>query len=183
MGCTLLAGIAMAVYYLYITLSPFIYQGEFHVSSTTFGWLMTLAAIGSIMSKLLSPWMIVYYKQQQSLLIGIFILIISGTLLLSLNLFHLLTIPSSIISVFIAMFSIVIIGSNVMSFALSPFHEKRGAASALYGSFQLLLPFAITTTIIYLPHPGTEALAYSFFTFGIIALVIYLCFLKKTLNT
>ena len=61
-GCTLLAGLAMTVYYVYIALSPFIFQNDFHVTVRMCGWLMVVTSLGGIISKLISPWIIVRYK-------------------------------------------------------------------------------------------------------------------------
>ena len=178
-GCTLLAGLAMTVYYVYIALSPFIFQNDFHVTARMYGWLMVVTSSGGIISKLTSPWIIVRYKQVKSLVIGISILTASGVLLVLLTLFHMLTVFAIIFCIFFASFSIVLIGSNAMSFALSEFNQNRGAASALYSSFQLFLSFALTTVVAYLPHPGATCLAYTLLFLGVCAYGLYSFFIKR----
>jgi hypothetical protein len=77
------------------------------------------------------------------------------------------------ISVFFTMFSQSFITSNCSSKALSPFHDKRGSAGALYGSFQMLAAFFISGGVGLLVHDGVELLAASFFVLGILGMLIY----------
>ena len=90
-----------------------------------------------------------------------------------------LTAFAIIFCIFFESFSIVLIGSNAMSFALSEFNQNRGAASALYSSFQLFLFFALTTVVAYLPYPGATCLAYTLLFLGVCTYGLYGFFIKR----
>ena len=61
-----------------------------------------------------------------------------------------------------------------MALTLSPFHDKRVSAGALYGSFQLLIAFSFSSIVAGFPHLGTSALATSYVLSGLLGFICYI---------
>ncbi len=178
-GCVLLTGISMSATIVYTTISPFIFQQQFHTSAILFGWLTAVVGAAGIVSKLISPFFIVRLKKYKSLIMGISLLLFGGLFLSAFALMHLINIPIFLIGVSIAVFALVFIGSITMAMALSPFHDKRGSAGALFGSFQLLIAFAFSSIVASFPHPGTSLLAIAYVILGALGFVSYFTLVKK----
>ncbi len=138
-----------------------------------YGWLMAIIGIAGVLGKLISPFFILWLKNQRALQVGIYCLLLSG---ISMTLFawaNHITIPILLTCVSLAIFALVFMAGITMSLALSPFHDKRGSAGALYGSFQLLISFAVSASIASVPHAGTTLLAYTFLVLGILGVICY----------
>lgn len=174
MSCLALTGIAYAVNVTYAALAPFIYQHEFQVTPIIFGWLMAFAGVATIIAKIILPVFIIKYKNQKCMKAGIFFIMFSGLLLSVLTFTHLMTIPFLLIGVSIAFMGIVFIGATSMSMAMSPFHDRRGSAGALYTSAQLILAFLFSTLFAMLSHGGTTVLSIGYIILGLLGLIIYL---------
>lgn len=178
-GCTFMTGIAVAVGMVYATLSSFIFQIQFHLTPVMYGWLTAIAGVANFIGRIFNTMCIKRMGSQKTLLTGFFLLIFAGILLITFILIKEVGILIIMISVFFTMFSQSFITSNCSSKALSPFHDKRGSAGALYGSFQMLAAFFISGFVGMLVHDGVELLAASFFILGIIGTMIYYYVFKK----
>lgn len=172
-GCTIMTGIAVAVGMIYATLSSFIFQMQFHLSPVVYGWLTAIAGVAGFMGRFVNTILIQRIGGQKTLLTGFLFLVAAGLFLLFFIAIHSVDILMIMFSVFLTMFSQSFITSNCSSKALSPFHDKRGSAGALYGSFQMLAAFVISGAVGMLVHDGVDLLALSFFSLGLIGVGIY----------
>ena len=173
LGCTLLTGIVMCANIIYMSISSFIFQSEFHTTPIVFGWLTAMVGAASIVGKLIAPFIIIRLKRYKTLQLGLGVMVFSGVFMSGFAFYHRSSISVVIIGVSIAMFAMVLMSGITMAMALSPFHDKRGTAAALYGSFQLLIPFVITALLAALPHPGVMTLALSYVLLGVVGFIIY----------
>lgn len=181
-GCILLTGLAMSASLVYTTISSFIFQEQFHVSPIQFGWLTAIAASAGVIAKLISPLFILTLKNRRTLIMALSLLFLSGVFLTISNFLHLINIPVVLVGVGVAIFGLVFIGSITMAMALSPFHDKRGSAGALFGSFQLLISFAFSAIVACFPHYGTSILALSYLVLGVLGLVCYMTLVRSSKN-
>lgn len=172
-GCTFMTGIAVAVGMVYATLSAFIFQIQFHLSVIDYGWLTAIAGIAGFFGRIVNTKFIKKIGSQKTLLSGFIFLIFAGVWLLFFIFIKEVSILMIMISVFFTMFSQCFVTSNCSAKALSPFHDKRGSAGALYGSFQMIAAFLISGFVGALTHDGVDLLAASFFVLGIIGTAIY----------
>lgn len=179
-GCTLLTGIAMAANMVYCTSSSFILQGEFHISVIVYGWLTAAASSGGFIGKFCTPFFIRKLGSQQTIYAGTWLIFIAGLGMIALIILHLMTVPLIIAAVFLTIFAQAMILPNSAAKALSPFHDKRGAAGALYGGFQLLTAFVVSAAIASIPRAGISILAYSYIALGIAGIAIYLLIFHKS---
>src|SRR3990167_9537589 len=171
--CTLMTGIAVSAAMVYSTLSPFIFQIQFHLSPVFYGWLTAIAGLGGLVGKFINTKSIQKIGSQKTLFVGFIFLLGSGVWLLFFILLKHINIPLIIIPVFFTIFAQAFITPNSASKALSPFHDKRGAAGALYGSFQMLAAFFVTGFVGLLVQDGVTLLALSYITLGIFGILIY----------
>jgi DHA1 family 2-module integral membrane pump EmrD-like MFS transporter len=172
-GCTFMAGIAVAVGMIYATLSSFIFQIQFHLTPVAYGWLTAVAGVAGFFGRIMNTILIKSIGGQRTLLTGFVFLIFAGVWLLLFIVTKNVTILAIMVSVFFTMFSQSFVTSNCTSKALSPFHDKRGAAGALYGSFQMLAAFLISGGVGLLVHDGVDLLSFSFLGLGLLGAVIY----------
>lgn len=177
-GCTLMTGLAVAVGMIYATLGAFIFQVQFHLSPVLYGWLTAIAGIAGFIGRIVNTELIKKIGGQQTLFTGFIFLVIAGLWLLFFILIDKVTILIIMVSVFLTMFSQCFVTSNCSSKALSPFHDKRGSAGALYGSFQMIAAFAISGFVGAIAHDGVDLLALSFFILGVLGVFIYLYVFK-----
>lgn len=173
-GCTLLTGIAMSANIVYTTISSFIFQQQFHTSPIVYGWLTAIVGLAGIIGKLISPLFIFRFKNHRTLSLGIGLLLLAGIFLSGFVVMHWINIPVVLIGVALAVLAIPFITSISMAMALSPFHNKRGSAGALYGAFQLLIAFAFSAIVASFPHIGTSALAVSYVVLGLLGFICYI---------
>lgn len=180
-GCALLAGIIASASFIYTTTSPFIFQQEFHTTPVAFGWLTAVVGLAGITGKLISPFFILRIKNQKTLITGISLLFASGVTLSIFTFSMIITIPILLMNVSTAIVAFVFIGGVSLSMALSPFHDKRGSAGALFTAFQLIISFVLSATVASFPHLGTKALAGSYVVLGALGFVCYFSFVRGTL--
>ena len=64
----------------------------------------------------------------------------------------------------------------LMALALGSFHDKRGAASALYGSIQMLIGFLGSALVGVIHGPGELILSGGYLLFGALAFVYFLVY-------
>lgn len=171
--CTLISGIAIAANMVYATISPFVFQIDFHMTPIAYGWVTAVVALGGIVGKFVGPTAIRRIGSLHTLLVGLWLLVVAGLWISLFVLLRMINVPLIMIAVFATIFSQSFIMPNTMSRALSPHHDKRGAAGALYGGFQMLIAFVTSATIASLPHSGVWILAITYVVLGLIGIVLY----------
>jgi Bcr/CflA subfamily drug resistance transporter len=172
-GCTFMTGIAISAAMVYSTLSPFIFQIQFHLSPVFYGWLTAIAGLGGLVGKFINTKSIQKIGSQKTLFVGFIFLLGSGLWLLFFIALKHINIPLIMIPVFFTIFAQGFITPNSGSKALSPFHDKRGSAGALYGSFQMLAAFFVTGFVGLLVQDGVTLLAWSYIVLGFLGVLIY----------
>ncbi len=179
-GATLLSGIAMAATMTYNTASAFILQDGFGLSPIMYGWVTALVGVGSIVGKLANPPAVKWFGSRCTLGLGLVLIAIAGLLIISIEwLLHIHSIVVMMIGVFIAIFGQCFIMPNTMARALSPFHDKRGSAGALYGGFQMLVAFVVSAVVGGFSHETALLLGHAYLLLGIVGVVIFKLLLRE----
>ncbi|MDX2346992.1 MAG: multidrug effflux MFS transporter [Legionella sp.] len=171
-GAVLLGGISLSINIIYITLSSFIFQEQFHTSPIMFGWLTAIVGVSGAVTKVISPVFILKSKNHKIMNAGIMLILTSGIFLLIPSAMSYMNIPLVLIGASIAMVALTLMGTTAMSMALSPFHDKRGSAGALFASFQLFLAFALSGLVAILPYSGTSVLAVIYTLLGLLGIAL-----------
>jgi MFS transporter, DHA1 family, multidrug resistance protein len=171
-GAVLLGGVALSVNIVYITLSSFIFQEQFHTSAIMFGWLTAVVGASAVLTKIISPYFILKSNNHKIMNAGIVLLLISAFALLIPSLMGYMSIPIVLLGASIAMIALTLISNISMAMALSPFHKKRGSAGALYAAFQLFFSFGVSACAAGLAFSGTHVLAGVYVSLGVLALIL-----------
>ncbi|MEM9242673.1 MAG: multidrug effflux MFS transporter [Pseudomonadota bacterium] len=172
-GCTLLAGIVMAANMAYATTSSFILQTQFNLTPIIYGWTTSIVGIGTIIGKFITPTIIHRFGQPKTVITGLVLLLIAGLWLVLFILFRSINVPLIMIAVIATLLAQAFVGPTIGSAALTPFHDKRGAAGAFYGGFQLLVTFLGSAIIGSFAHDGIWVLAIAYTVLGLLGLIIY----------
>lgn len=173
LGCACLTGIGMAASMTYATVSSFVFQIQFHVAPVMYGWLTAIAGVGGLVGKLLVPVLLFHFGRKKMVLSGAILMLLAGIWIAVFLLLHHINVALILVSVFLTIVGQVFMGSVAASRAISPFHTKRGAAGALYGSFQMLTAFLVSALVGLLAHDGVLVLAVSYCVLGMLAMFVY----------
>lgn len=183
-GCMVITGLVMAANMTYATISSFIFQIQFKVSPIVYGWLTAIAGAGGFIGKMINPVSIKKISSQKTMFIGLCILTLAGVWLMFFISIRSINLTLIMFAVFATNFSQAFITPNSAAIALSPFHDKRGAAGALYSSTQMLTAFVVTALAGSLAHDGVIVLAVSFIGLGVMGMFIYTrIFPRQTIKT
>lgn len=178
---TLLTGIGMAIIMMYATTSSFMFQQEFNMSPILYGWATMIAGCGAFLGKITGPYVVTRITSLKTIKVGLYTILISGLCLaLSTAVGH-ETIILIIFAVFIAYIGQAYMMPSVTAQALGRFHDKRGAAGALFGAFQMLIAAFGSGIIGTLPYKGSHLLASSYIILGILGLLIFFI-LEKSIH-
>lgn len=174
----LLCGLGMATTMVYATVSPFILQHQFHLSPVAFGWITGVVGLGNFIGKLANSILIRQIGSARTINIGLILMLLSGLWLAFFQFIGQLSVAILTVAVFNVMLCQTFISMSATSFALSPFHDKRGTASALFSSFQILVAFISSAIAGAFSISGVTILALAYCGLGLLGLISYLGFLK-----
>lgn len=177
-GCTLLTGIAMSAVMAYSTISAFIFQVQFHLSPVEYGWITGIAGAGGLVGRFFNPFFIKWIGSAKTLIAGLILVTFAGAIILLFKFADVMLIPIIVFAVFLTLTSQIMISSNSTSRAMSPFHDKRGSAGALYGGFQMLTAFLASALIGSFSSGGINLLAIVYLILGVLGLSIYFTMVK-----
>lgn len=169
----LLVGISMGCFIMYTSISPFILQGQLGLSPQTFGMMSGFVGTGLLLSRMIFPHLVRRHGMPRMLVSGLIILMVCGVLLLSLWAFDGLHTGSFLASVSGVFFAYTFVGLCGSAVAMEPFTDKRGAAGAIFGFFQMSLVFLINTVAAALSAHGLLLLGASYLVLPLIGL--WLC--------
>ena len=168
------AGIVMSLNATYAVIAPFLFQNHFQLSAKTFGFLSLIFGCSNLLSKFTNTRIVKWLDIQGSIVLSYALMIFAGLFLLGLHLLNIISMPTIIIGICIATFSIGLMASNAMSGALSPFRHMGGTSSALYGSMQMTIGFLCGSIIAVLPWHSDLTLAITYLCLGIAGLVVFI---------
>lgn len=178
-GFTLITGIAMAANMVYATMSSFIFQSDFHLNPIQYGWVTAIVGVGGIIGKLINPISIKKIGGLKTLRLGLVLILLSGIWIGLFLITKMITISLVMIAVFITILGQSFINPTSASKALSMFHTKRGAAGALYGSFQMVTAFVASAIVGALTQDGLLVMSIAYILLALAGLLIYAKLSKK----
>jgi len=178
LGCTLLAGIAMSSIMAYATVSAFIFQIQFHMSPVTYGWITSFVAWGGIIGRLFNPLAIKRVGSAKTIVLGLLLVLMAGCWLVFFIIIGKITVLIIMLAVFLTLVSQIMVSANSTSRAMSPFHDKRGSAGALYSGFQILTAFLCSTLLALFSAEGVVLLGGVYLLLSLLGLIIYFAMVK-----
>lgn len=136
MGYALSAGLAVAACIIYISVSPFVLQNQYHVSPQLLGVMFGMNALGIVILAQVNSRLLGRVSSQKLLAWGYGQLLIGGLLLLIVVLTG-IGLVGILISFFVLASSLGLILPNATTLAMATTVKAAGSASALLGVLQL----------------------------------------------
>ena len=162
---------------IYISICPFIFENQLHLSSATYGTLIMLPAAGYLIGNILTKKMGEKFRCRNLIASGVCLVFISASLLTLIGLLKLTTIMTTLICLFILTIGIGLAFSNMVALSLQPFTVIAGAAAAVSGFLQMSGTSMVNGIINFLHIDTILGLGFSLLTcsilMGIILIIIY----------
>ena len=168
---TLTCGVAVAISMVYAALSPFILQTEFHLTPIIYGWVTGILGVSGLLGRFVIAQMVKKYGREKHMLICSNIFLVMVVILVLLNTLSIMSVLILSIIMFFCIFAQTALAPIVTSYAMEQFPTKKGMASSLFGSGQMLISFAITGIAGLFLAEGIVVLAC---TYVIMAVIIFL---------
>lgn len=179
---TVLAGVALSINMVYATVSSIIFQNHFQLTVIEYGWVSMVAGLSSIVGRFISPWLLKKVGSITTLRVALWLFLIAGLWIIVCQALHVINVTLTMIGVVIAILGIAFVMPISMSYALSPYHERRGAAGAIYGSMQILFAFGFTSIISFYSKYGVIVMGLSYAVLGVFSLGVFHFGVKGAIN-
>lgn len=182
MMASMLSAVGMSANMVYPTMSSILFQLHFHIGPIVYGWITMLLGVVAVLSKFCGPPILTRLGAKRTMVVGLWSYIVGGLWLIIVDMMHKSSVLTAMVGVFIIVFAIPLIMPILMSFALSSFHEKRGVASSIYSSLQLVVAFGFTFILSLYSRAGISIMGGAYLFLGIFGLLLYHLGLKPRLK-
>lgn len=123
----------------YLSVSPFLFQQVIGLSPAAYGFLALYVGVTIVLTGYLNFKGLHYFSAYRMMLLGSFLMMLSGTILLVFHLLHILTTNSLLLPALLFFTSIPFCVSNAASLAMGSIRTHFGSASALLTTLQFLV--------------------------------------------
>lgn len=179
MSHTTLASLGVAGIVAYITASPFLFQTILGLSPVQYGWLAIYVMIGMMLGQFLNSLFVIKLGVKKMLLLGIVIMLVSGTIMLGLGIAGIIGVLSIMVPVLFFITGSCFVFSNAMTNAFYPFPHIAGSAGAMYGCLQVFGAFVTSLLVAEVRESNQIPLAIILILLAAISAVIYYFFIRK----
>lgn len=179
-GYSIASAVAMSANICFITLSAFILQGDYKLTHVTYGWIMFAIAGAALIGKFINTMLLRKLSGKSIIILSYFMIGISGTMLAVATYYKMHSLDLFLICVILSAIGQSFIYSIAFAGAIGPFKHIRGSASALYGSWQYLVPAIAASLIAIFSQHAVIALALCFFILGIAGIASFIVCIAKS---
>ncbi len=172
-GLVLVAGLAMAGLFSYVSGAAYVYQQQFGLDQRTFGLLFGAGAVWLVIGTQLNPVLLRRYEPRRIMTVAVLAGVVIGAVLFALTSFGVGGLPALLAGVWALLLSAGFVLPNAPALALARYGESAGTAAALLGALQFGIG-AVTSPIVGVLGNDAWAMATSMFgatALGAIALV------------
>jgi DHA1 family bicyclomycin/chloramphenicol resistance-like MFS transporter len=128
---------AFAGLFAYVSGSPAVFMGYFHLDKRTFGWVFAFLSVAFIGLSQLNSLLLRRYKSEQIVRVALLGQLIVAVLFLAGNIAGWWGLGYTILFLFLFLTFLGFTYPNAAALSLAPFSKNAGTASALLGFFQL----------------------------------------------
>lgn len=172
---TFTGAIAFAGLFAYVSGSPLLFMKVFGVSEKVYGWIFAALSIGFVGASQMNTVLLRWYRSEDIVRVALACYAVTGILFLVFSVLQLMSLPVTIVFLFLLLSCIGILNPNASSLSLAPFSKNAGTASALMGALQMGFGALISVIISMFEKPSvmplvvamTGAAVFSFITFHI----------------
>lgn len=173
MALSICSGVVYGTLFMYLALSPFLFQNILHLNPIAFGWLGVFTGTGLILGTYVNMYLLKRLSMHKIIFVGIVMTAIAAVLMGLPCLFSLINIVAIIIPVIVLLLACKLLFINIFALALHDLKHIAGTAGALYSMIQILGPI-VGTAIASLIHIKTQLpIAIIFFTAFLLMLMLY----------
>lgn len=170
-GYTLCAALNYGAIMTYITVTPFLYQGTYHLSPVTFGWLTPFVAVALICGALINTRLVKRKGPDRLLVLAARFMMAAASLMLLLGLLGFANVWVVVIPMMFFVMGTTIVFSNSFAGAFSPFPHAAGIVGALYASLQMFISALFSGLGAILPHHSQVPMALAMLTIAIVLML------------
>lgn len=168
---SLSATLAASGVYIYLSISPFLYENYFNLSPTKYSYTVFAVSAMLILGAALNSRLINYFNLNWLILIGGSCMLSSGLVMLFLMPFTKIHLFFILFPTFLFMLGASLIFPNALAGALNHYALKAGIASSLYGTSQLVGASLFIYLVSYSNQNLPLSLALVYGAFGIIVML------------
>jgi len=133
----LVEAFAFAGLFAYVSGSPLVFMGYFHLDKRTYGWVFAFLSVAFIVLSQLNTLLLRTYKSEQIVRVSLVGQVVVAVLFLTGNLAGWFGLGYTILFLFLFLTCLGFTYPNAAALSLAPFSKNAGTASALLGFFQL----------------------------------------------
>jgi len=171
---TLTSGVAFAGLFAYVAGSPLVFMTVFGVSGKVYGWIFAFLSVGFIGSSQVNNLLMKRWSSKQIINTMIACYALIGTAFFIVAATGYLTMPLTIVFLFICLACIGITSPNASSLSLEPFTNNAGTAASLMGAIQMGMGALVSAVISMFDTPSAGPMAGAIAASGIIAMIVLL---------
>ncbi|GAB4032561.1 multidrug effflux MFS transporter [Spirosoma gilvum] len=168
------SAIAFSGLFAYVSGSPILFMDVFHTDEKVYGWIFAFLSVGFIGSSQVNTLLLRSYKSEQIINMALVGQVLIGSIFLTVALLGWLTLPITIIFLFIFLCCIGFTNPNAAALSLAPFAKNAGSASALMGALQMGMGTLISVFISLFELPSAIPMVLGMAGSSIIALLVLL---------
>lgn len=181
-GYNMCACLALAGDMAFYTISPFLFETVLGLSPVQFGWLALIVAAGITLGGVCNTTFVKKVGRHHMLVVGIFIMTLSGALMLVLALLGFFNVLVIMLPMGIYMWGAAITWANSFAGAFTPFAKIAGFAAALYGCFQILGGAIGSTLMAFIPEKNQIPLSIVLLATGVLSYLFQWLAFRHTLK-
>ncbi|GAB3038436.1 multidrug effflux MFS transporter [Spirosoma pulveris] len=166
------SAIAFSGLFAYVAGSPILFMDVFHTDEKVYGWIFAFLSVGFIGSSQVNTLLLGRYKSEQIVNTALIGQVLIGLTFLAVALMGWLTLPITIIFLFLFLCCIGFTNPNAAALSLSPFAKNAGSASALMGALQMGMGTLISVFISVFETPSALPMVLGMAGSSIIALLV-----------
>ncbi len=169
---TLAGAIAFGGLFAYVAGSPLVFMSVFGVEGKVYGWIFAFLSVGFIGASQTNNLLLRKYSSEAVVYTALCCYALIGTLFFITAIAGGLTLPLTILFLFLVLVCIGVAGPNASSLALAPFSERAGTAAALMGALQMGVGASISFLISLAEKPSTVPMATAIGGAALLALAV-----------
>lgn len=166
------SAIAFSGLFAYVAGSPVLFMDVFHTNEKVYGWIFAFLSVGFIGASQVNTLLLRSYKSEQIVNTALIGQVLIGSTFLTVALMGWLTLPITIIFLFIFLCCIGFTNPNAAALSLAPFAKNAGSASALMGALQMGMGTLISVFISLFEVPSALPMVLGMAGTSIIALLV-----------
>lgn len=164
---------ALAGFFAYYAISPFLFEEIFGVSAVDYGWLAVYIGAFSALSRFINGVLVIQYGIERVIYCGIITLVIAGVLMLGGYFLQINNVWAVLAPMILFTIGAGLIFANSFAGAMEDFASMAGTASSLYGFLQILGTFGMTWVVTKFAVHNQFVLATALLFLGVSALVVF----------